>query len=149
MAFVNRDTPGADPNVQIYCMGFLPPGVSDAPGMMLCPTIIQPKSRGSVRLASADPKEKPIISPNYFSEPEDLALMTRAVRFSRQILQTEPLARIVKAEIAPGPAAESDDALAEFCRQGTFTNYHPVGTCRLGRDSDSLAVVDPQCACAA
>jgi choline dehydrogenase-like flavoprotein len=142
VAFVNPDQPDVEPTVQIYCMGFLPPGASDEPGMMLCPTLIQPKSRGWMRLASANPKDKPIISPNYFSDPDDLALMVRSIEYCREVLRSSPLREIVRIEIAPGAVAESTDELAEYCRSGTFTNYHPVGSCRLGSDDDSMAVVD-------
>ena len=142
LAFVNPDNPSDDPTLQIYCLGFLPPGVNDKPGMMLCPTLIRPKSVGWLRLASADPKHKPIISPNYFSAPDDLASMVRGVRFCRDILRADPLAKIITGEIAPGSAAKSGEELAAFCRQQTFTNYHPVGTCRLGGDHDPMSVVD-------
>jgi len=64
------DDSAAEPRLQIYCMGFLPPGVSDKPGVMLCPTLIRPESFGWLRLNSADPVEKPLISPNYFSHPQ-------------------------------------------------------------------------------
>ena len=142
VAFVNPEQPDAEPTIQIYCMGFLPPGVSEHPGMMLCPTLIRPKSVGWMRLASADPKDKPVISPNYFSDPDDLALMIRAIRSCRAVLRAAPLAQIVQTEIAPGIAVEHDEELAAFCRMSTFTNYHPVGSCRLGRDGDRMAVVD-------
>jgi len=66
VAFVNPDDSAAEPRLQIYCMGFLPRGVSDTPGVMLCPTLIRPESFGWLRLNSADPAEKPLISPNYF-----------------------------------------------------------------------------------
>jgi choline dehydrogenase-like flavoprotein len=144
VAFVNPDNPAEEPNLQIYCMGFLPPGVSEAPGMMLCPTLIQPKSRGWMRLASANPKDKPIISPNYFSDSEDLALMVRSVQYCREVLRSSPLDQIVKTEIAPGIAVQSTQEIAEYCRSGTFTNYHPVGSCRMGADADPMAVVDTQ-----
>lgn len=144
VAFVNPDAPAAEPNVQIYCLGFLPPGVSDQAGMMLCPTLIRPKSRGWMKLRSADPAAAPVISPNYFSDPDDLALMVRSVRMCRELLASEPLSKIVRVEIAPGSAATSDDIIASFCRQATFTNYHPVGSCRMGRPDDPMAVVDPQ-----
>ena len=144
VAFVNPDDPDADPTIQIYCMGFLPPDVSDQPGMMLCPTLIQPKSRGWLRLRSADPSATPAVSPNYFSDPDDLALMVRAVRFCREVMSSAPLARNVVQEIAPGPVAVSDEDLAAFCRQATFTNYHPVGSCKMGLSDDPVAVVDPQ-----
>jgi choline dehydrogenase len=142
LAFVNLEDPSAEPNLQIYCMGFLPPGVADSPGMMLCPTLIRPASTGWMRLRSADPADRPLISPNFFSDPKDLEQMLRGVRRCREILNSAPLSSIVTQEIAPGGAASSDDALATFCRASTFTNYHPVGSCRMGRDTDSMAVVD-------
>ena len=141
VAFVNPDDSAAEPSLQIYCMGFLPPGVSDEPGVMLCPTLIRPASFGWLRLNSADPAEKPLISPNYFSHPNDLAQMVRGVRYCRDILGTEPLAQIVQQEIAPGTAVSSEEDIAAFCRHSTFTNYHPVGSCRMGREDDPSAVV--------
>jgi choline dehydrogenase len=108
VAFVNPDDSAAEPSLQIYCMGFLPPGVSDNPGVMLCPTLIRPASFGWLRLNSADPAEKPLISPNYFSHPNDLAQMVRGVRYCRNILRTEPLAQIVQQEIAPGSGRDCD-----------------------------------------
>ena len=144
VAFVNLDDPQGQPDLQIYCLGFLPPGISDEPGMILAPTLIRPKSEGWVRLRSADPAVPPMISPNYFSAPEDLAVMVRGVRFCRELLATAPLAGIVRQEIAPGVGATTDDELGVFCRQTTFTNYHPVGSCRMGREDDRMAVVDPQ-----
>ena len=142
LAFVNLEDSSAEPNLQIYCMGFLPPGVSDSPGMMLCPTLIRPASTGWMRLRTADPADKPLISPNFFSDPKDLELMLRGVRRCREILKSDPLSHVVTQEIAPGDAANSDEALAAFCRASTFTNYHPVGSCRMGREGDPMAVVD-------
>ena len=143
VAFVNPDDSAGKPSLQIYCMGFLPPGVSDKPGVMLCPTLIRPESFGWLRLSSADPAQKPLISPNYFSNPNDLALMVRGVRYCRDILRAEPLAQIVQQEIAPGAALSSEEDIAAFCRHSTFTNYHPVGSCRMGREDDPTAVVNP------
>jgi choline dehydrogenase-like flavoprotein len=143
VAFVNPDDSAAEPCLQIYCMGFLPPGVSDQPGVMLCPTLIRPESFGWLRLKSADPAERPLISPNYFSHPRDLAVMVRGVRYCRDILRTEPLAQIVQQEFAPGAAVSSGEDIAAFCRNSTFTNYHPVGSCRMGREDDPTAVVRP------
>jgi len=144
VAFVNLDDPQGQPHLQIYCLGFLPPGVSDQPGLILAPTLIRPHARGWMRLRSSDPAEPPVISPNYFSEPEDIALMVRGVRFCRELMAMQPLAEIVREEIAPGAPAVTDDELAAFCRATTFTNYHPVGSCRMGKAEDLMAVVDPQ-----
>ena len=146
LAFVNLDDPALDPTVQIYCMGtmFLPPGVGEpGHGLMLCASIVRPKSLGWMRLRSANPQDDPEISPNYFTDPDDLKLMVRAVRYLRDILATEPLSAIVRREILPGGDVETDEAIAGYCRQATFTNYHPVGSCRMGPESDAMAVVDP------
>ena len=144
VAFVNLDDPKGKPHLQIYCLGFLPPGVSEQAGLILAPTLVRPKSRGWMRLRSSDPAAPPVISPNYFSDPEDIALMVRGVRFCREIMARQPLAAIIREEIAPGTTAETDEELAAFCLATTFTNYHPVGSCRMGRDEDPMAVVDPQ-----
>jgi choline dehydrogenase len=69
--------------------------------------------------------------------------MVRGVRYCRDILHTEPLAPIVQQEIAPGASVSSDEDIAAFCRNSTFTNYHPVGSCRMGREDDPTAVVHP------
>jgi choline dehydrogenase len=64
------------------------------------------------------------------------------MRFARQVMRTEPLGRYVAREIFPGPEAETDEALAAQCKRTVKTNYHPVGTCRMGPDHDPMAVLD-------
>src|SRR5471030_1974767 len=63
-------------------------------------------------------------------------------RFARRVLASEPLASMVEREIFPGPDVTSDEAVAAHCRRTVKTNYHPVGTCKMGRDDDPLAVLD-------
>ena len=146
VAFINPDDPAGAPDIQMYCIGtmFPPPGMKADHGMMLCPTLIRPKSTGWMRLRSSDPKDAPEFSPNYFSHPDDLQLMVRAIRYAREILRSQPLAGIVKQELAPGPMIDSDEEIASYCRQLTFTNYHPVGSCRMGVGDDDMAVVDTE-----
>ena len=105
------------------------------------PVLISPKSRGTLRLASADPREKPRIAPNILSEPEDMAAMVAGVRLAREIASTGPLAEAAGRELFPGPDVESDADIEADIRRRVDLIYHPVGTCRIG--TDDLAVVDP------
>ena len=99
---------------------------------------LQPASRGSVALRSADPLEPPAIDPAYLSAEEDVRVLLDGVRLARRLLATSALGPHVRAELIPGPAARSDDELVEVLRAKAHTLYHPVGTCALG------TVVDPE-----
>ena len=106
------------------------------------PGLIYPRSKGEIRLASADPRRPPAIDPNYFADPADLDHLVRGVRQSREIAATSPLSNYVLREIHPGPQCMTDDALRKAIRGHVNTIFHPVGTCRMG--TDGMAVVDPQ-----
>ena len=101
-------------------------------------------SRGSVRLRSADPADPPKILFNYMSQPEDWRDFRTAIRLTREIFGTEPMAGFVDHEIQPGEVADSDAALDAAIRENVESAYHPCGTCRMGRRDDPGAVVDPQ-----
>jgi choline dehydrogenase-like flavoprotein len=111
-------------------------------GVTLNACLLRPASRGTVRLRSTDPAERPVVDNNYLAEREDLRLEIAGLRFAREILRSAPLAACIEAELLPG--AEIDDAagLAEHCRRTVKTNWHPVGTCRMGPGGDPLAVLD-------
>jgi choline dehydrogenase len=101
--------------------------------------LLQPKSRGSVKLRSPDPLARPKILPQYLSDErgEDLRAMTIGIELARRIFRSPALSRFSGEEIQPG--AES---IEECIRKRSETLYHPVGTCRMG--TDDLAVVDPE-----
>lgn len=101
-------------------------------------------SRGSVRLRSADPADPPKILFNYMSQPEDWRDFRTAIRLTREIFGTEPMAGFVDHEIQPGEGADSDAALDAAIREHVESAYHPCGTCRMGRRDDPGAVVDPE-----
>ncbi len=101
---------------------------------------LRPTSRGAVRIRSADPFAAPEIRLNYLSTPEDQAVAARSMRFTRRIMASAPLARYAPQEWRPGAAAQSDAELVKAAGDLGTTIFHPVGTCRMGRDS--AAVVD-------
>lgn len=103
------------------------------------------KSRGSVTLRSADPREAPAIRFNYMSEPSDWEDFRAAIRLTREIFAQPAMAGHVKAEIQPGMNLQSDDELDSFLREHVESAYHPCGTCRMGAAGDPMAVVDPEC----
>ena len=105
----------------------------------LLPTLLQPHSRGQIRLASADPGARPLIEPNYLSDPRDLDVLLRGIELAREVADTAALAPHRRAEFLPGADATGRAALTEHVREHAMTIYHPVGTCRMGHDD--LAVV--------
>ncbi|MCB1397059.1 MAG: choline dehydrogenase [Rhodobacter sp.] len=102
------------------------------------------KSRGTVRLRSADPAAAPEIRFNYMSHPDDWAEFRTAIRLTREIIGQPAMAQHVKHEIQPGAAVQDDAALDAFIREHAESAYHPCGTARMGRVDDPLAVVDGQ-----
>jgi len=105
---------------------------------------LRPKSRGAIRLASADPATRAAIHANYLGDAEghDLRMMVEGARLSRTILAQEPFAAYRGEEIFPGADASDDADLAAFVRRKAETIYHPVGSCRMG--SDEASVVDSE-----
>jgi choline dehydrogenase len=101
---------------------------------------LQPTSRGHVRIKSADPSAHPAITLNYLATDEDLAVAVAGLRFTRRIMAAKALARFAPREKLPGPEHQSDAELQRAARDLGTTIFHPVGTCRMGRDE--RAVVD-------
>ncbi len=102
------------------------------------------KSRGHVRLASSDPREKPRILFNYLSHPEDLAEFRAGVRLTREIFAQKAFDPYRGREIQPGKDVQTDDEIDAFVRAKVESAYHPSCSCKMGRSSDPMAVVDPQ-----
>ena len=101
---------------------------------------LQPTSRGHVRIKSADPNAHPAITLNYLATEEDLAVALAGLRFTRRIMAAKALARFAPREWRPGTELQTAADLQRAARDLGTTIYHPVGTCRMGRDE--LAVVD-------
>ena len=103
------------------------------------------KSRGEVRLRTADPVAAPSIRFNYMSHQDDWTEFRKAIRLTREIFGKEALRPFLGRELAPGADAKSDAALDAFVRGHAESAYHPCGTCKMGLTDDPQAVVDPQC----
>ena len=100
------------------------------------------KSRGTVRLASADPRDAPMVRFNYMSHEDDWTDMRACVRLTREIFAQPAFDPYRGDELAPGEAVRSDDEIDGFVRETVQSAYHPSGTCKMG--ADAMAVVDPQ-----
>ena len=100
------------------------------------------KSRGEVRLASADPLEPPRVQFNYMSHADDWTDMRACVRLTRELFAQPAFDPYRGRELAPGETAESDGEIDAFVRDTVQSAYHPCGTCRMG--ADGMAVVDPE-----
>ena len=145
-AFWSVDPSSETPDTQLH----FEPASGTEPGSPTSPTgagcmfngyFVRPESRGTVRLASSDPLEAPLIDPNYLAEPKDLDMTVKAVKLMREIAAQRAFASVGGAELYPGKSVKTDDEIADFVRSNGRTAYHPVGTCQMGSDDD--AVVDP------
>jgi len=103
---------------------------------------LRPRSRGWVRLRSADPREAPEIDPNFWAEPADLEASLRGFEMAREIMAQPAIRRFIKREHLPGSDAKTRRDIEAHARWFCKTDYHPVGTCKMG--VDAMAVVDPE-----
>lgn len=108
---------------------------------------LRPVSRGTVRIASSDPLAAPRIAPNYLAEEIDRKVAIDSIRLTRKIVSANPLKRYSPIEYLPGPDYQTDEELARAATEIGTTIFHPVGTCRMGPASDTLAVVDNRLRC--
>ncbi|CAF0955428.1 unnamed protein product [Rotaria sordida] len=109
------------------------------------PTLLHPESKGEITLASRDPLAHPIINPNYLKDKEDVRKLVEACKLVEKIFQTEPLNSTLKSmakEMNGDEATENEDVFWEsYVRKYTITICHPIGTCKMGKEEDSMAVV--------
>ena len=136
-----QETVGTPPDLQFYVGRGL-----ETPDRFVTITIslVQPKSRGEIRLRSADPLDPPSIRANYLQEQADVDALVRGVRLARYFGEADSYEPLRADELLPGPGAKTDKDLELFARDEADTIYHGAGTCKMGPDSDRLAVVDAQ-----
>lgn len=141
------DTSGSGrPDIQFHVIPTLMGDVDREPieghGISLNPCFLRPKSRGSVRLRSANPEDTMQFDSGALSEQEDVDTLVRGVRLARKILRAPELAKVIDHELKPSTQEDISDAEIEaHVRSHAKTVYHPAGTCRMGSDAD--AVVSP------
>ena len=112
-------------------------------GMTLAPYQVRPFSRGSIRLRLPDVKIHPLIRMNFLDDERDRRALLWALRFLRDMATKPALAALIEAEARPGPEVQSDAEWLAWLAPHLTTGYHPVGTCRIGRADDVMAVVTP------
>lgn len=112
-------------------------------GVTLNTAYLRPKSRGTVRLASADPAAAPLLDPNYWSDPLDRDMAIKGLRLAREIMSQPAMKRYVQSEVLPGGRLRTDDELFDYACANAKTDHHPVGTCRIGPADDPGSVVTP------
>jgi len=103
---------------------------------------LRPTSRGSIHAAAPDPFTPPLIDPNYLSTDEDRQVAVDSLRLARRIAEAEPLRRYNPREFLPGPHLQNDDELVKGAGDCGTTIFHPVGTAKMGLDSDPMAVTN-------
>ncbi|RVD07068.1 alanine-phosphoribitol ligase, partial [Mesorhizobium sp. M2A.F.Ca.ET.029.05.1.1] len=143
--FWYADPTAASPDIQFH-LGLgsgIEAGVEKLknPGVTLNSAFLRPRSRGTVRLKSADPADHPLIDPNYWSDPYDRDMSIKGLRLAREIMRQKALQPYVLREVLPGPNLQSDADLFDYACRTSKTDHHPVGTCRMGHDA--MAVVTP------
>ena len=140
------DADARSPDVQMH-LGLgtgIEAGVMSMPngGVTLNACFLRPRSRGSVRLQSANPADMPLIDPNYLQDPYDRDMSIRGLKLVQEILAQEALSDYILAERLPGPKVQSDEEYFDFICQHSKTSHHCAGTCRMGVDDG--AVLDPR-----
>ena len=141
-AFTNTSLDGSRPNIQFH----MQPLSADKPGdgvhpfsaftMSICN--LRPESRGEVKINSSDPTQLPKIIPNYLSTDSDKKIAIDSIKVARKIADADSLKKYILEEYVPGPAFESDEELLEAAKNNSQSIYHPVGTCKMGNDIDSV-----------
>jgi choline dehydrogenase len=114
------------------------------PGMTIASWQQRPESKGHVRIRSADAFEQPEIQPNYLSVEADRRVLLAGMKLARRLLGSKPLEPYYEREDFPGPDVRTDDELLAAAKARGTTTFHPMGTCRMGPETDPTSVVDDE-----
>jgi choline dehydrogenase-like flavoprotein len=151
VGFVRSAQAGPLPDIQIHALPWSYPfpnqdsparhKVDQRPALTVFSTLIYPKSRGTLRLSSADPDAAPVIDPGYLTEPDDTEVLLDGMELIREAMSSKLISGDVTLELSPGREHADRAALAKEVPNRATSVYHAVGTCRMG--TDERAVVDP------
>jgi len=151
-AFVSSRKGLAAPNLQLAFSAFAfeitPKGnlaLAKGSAVSTFVALMRPNARGRISLRSADPDAPPRIEHQLIGDEDDAAQLVEGLEIARRILAQPAIARHVTAEIRPGPAADSREALRGYVGAATIPMFHPVGTAKMGAPDDPMAVVGPDC----
>ena len=126
---------------------YLKPHLSDGKQWTVgyTPVLLHPKSTGEIVLASRDPFDHPLINPNYLENKEDVTKLVEACKLASKIYQTEPMKSVVKSlveDMNQEETIENEDQFWEsYVRKYSISTYHPIGTCKMGKEEDPTTVV--------
>jgi choline dehydrogenase len=146
--FTKLNPDAVSPDLQVHCgVLFFDPSVFTplGEGFTLTPSLIHPKSMGTVRLRTNDPFDRPVIEANYLTDEngEDLRTLVNGVKLVREIgLEMLDSVEGGGEEVYPGPSVQSDEDIEKYVIDHVGTMYHPACTCRVGRNDDPSAVLD-------
>jgi choline dehydrogenase len=136
-----------DPKIKLYCVQIMytdrdTKGIKPDHGVTLTSCIMNPKSRGDVKIKSSNPLDLPDINPNFLSNEDDINTLLASVKLAREVIKTKPLSDIILEEVLPGKNISDDNSLINYCKKTIKTNWHPVGTCKMGTENDPMAVLN-------
>ena len=141
----DRDNPSPDLQFHFLAGAGAEAGVPSVPkgasGITLNSYTLRPKSRGTVTLRSADPRDLPVIDPNFLDDPEDVKISAEGVKISQEIFSQPSLQKYIKTLRFPDRNVRTQEDYIAYTRQYGRTSYHPTCTCKMGRDE--MSVVDP------
>ena len=146
---INGDTTGTiKPDLQfVFTHGSYRPGrvyeLDQFPAVTCGFTQQRPYSIGSIKISSADIHDKPIVQPNYLVDERDQKIAITGVKIARSFMQSETFKDVCKREEVPGKNVVTDDEILQFARDTGNTGYHLCGSCKMGPESDPMAVVSP------
>jgi 4-pyridoxate dehydrogenase len=149
VAFLKSEPSVPAPDIQLLsnivpfdAKPYLPFGRGFSDAFSILPVLLNPESRGSVTLRSADPFKAPMIFQNFLATDRDRRVLRNAVKLARDVGRQAPLRPYIDYEMDPGPDCISDADIDGHIRRAGLTSHHPLGTCRMGSDGDPDAVVD-------
>ncbi len=126
--------PAPDLQLHVLPAPFRDQGLADPAqrAMTVLVGLVDVRSRGRIRLRSADPRHRPAIDPRYLDSDEDARALVAGLKMAREFVTARPMAAICSGELAPGGHVRSDAELLAYLRASVVTLYHPVGTCAMG-----------------